>query len=450
MRSVLPSYASCIYIRQPAPLGLGHAVLCAQPAVGAEPFFVHLADDLISSEVAAACADGRRCTGPSARACSACSSCRAATPRSTASWRSRRDGSATSRVRSIVEKPKPASAPSTLAVVGRYVLAPAIFEHLERIGHGAGGEIQLTDGIAALMREEAVYAYRFEGKRYDCGSKLGYLQATVEYALGHPQLGREFRHYLKGLDVAAFSARAPAAAGNGGAAGVPARARRARRAARTTSARAPLNEARDTPREKNMIVRNLIPGAGMAVLLAAALAAQAQVVVVGPQPQLGSSDPITAAPQVARPRTTPCVVTLFQNLAFADFTPKTFSYAPPAACPKPWAKVVFSADFTVSAGRQFDRTAAFYLGQSNIYYGTTAEPRATLKSLLARGARRHGPVTPVFKPACRAGEANIGNFIGVSNGVDLRRHHLRERRARVLSGGRGRRRRRACRTWWWR
>jgi UTP--glucose-1-phosphate uridylyltransferase len=128
-------------------------------------------------------------------------------------------------VRSIVEKPKPAVAPSTLAVVGRYVLSPAIFEHLERLGQGAGGEIQLTDGIAALMREEAVYAYRFEGKRYDCGSKLGYLQATVEYALGHPQLGREFRHYLKGLDVAAFSARAPGAAGNGGA------ARRARKSA---------------------------------------------------------------------------------------------------------------------------------------------------------------------------------------------------------------------------
>jgi UTP--glucose-1-phosphate uridylyltransferase len=113
------------------------------------------------------------------------------------------DGSPTSRVRSIVEKPKPAVAPSTLAVVGRYVLSPAIFEHLERIGQGAGGEIQLTDGIAALMREEAVYAYRFEGKRYDCGSKLGYLQATVEYALAHPQLGRDFRRYLRALDVSA-------------------------------------------------------------------------------------------------------------------------------------------------------------------------------------------------------------------------------------------------------
>jgi UTP--glucose-1-phosphate uridylyltransferase len=111
------------------------------------------------------------------------------------------DGSPVSRVRSIVEKPKPAVAPSNLAVVGRYVLAPSIFDHLERVGHGAGGEIQLTDGIAALMREEAVYAHRFSGKRYDCGSKLGYLQATVEYALGHPALGKDFRKYLRTLQL---------------------------------------------------------------------------------------------------------------------------------------------------------------------------------------------------------------------------------------------------------
>jgi UTP--glucose-1-phosphate uridylyltransferase len=129
------------------------------------------------------------------------------------------DRAVTSRVRSIVEKPKPAVAPSNLAVVGRYVLAPAIFEHLEKLSSGAGGEIQLTDGIAALMREEAVYAYRFTGKRYDCGSKLGYLQATVEYALGHPELGRSFRKYLLGLEVTASAAAGArrGAAGNGGA-----------------------------------------------------------------------------------------------------------------------------------------------------------------------------------------------------------------------------------------
>jgi dTDP-glucose pyrophosphorylase len=103
-------------------------------------------------------------------------------------------------VNSIVEKPKPADAPSNLAVLGRYVLAPAIFQHLEKIGQGAGGEIQLTDGIAALMKEEAVYAHRFTGKRYDCGSKLGYLQATVEFGLGHPQLGKDFGKYLQSLN----------------------------------------------------------------------------------------------------------------------------------------------------------------------------------------------------------------------------------------------------------
>ncbi|MGC8517695.1 MAG: UTP--glucose-1-phosphate uridylyltransferase GalU [Steroidobacteraceae bacterium] len=200
IRSVLPSYASCIYIRQPAPLGLGHAVLCAQPAVGAEPFFVHLADDLIRSDVAclaqmAEVYDAKRASVLGVQA----------VPRADTDKYGivavEADKSATARVHSIVEKPKPQVAPSNLAVVGRYVLAPAIFEHLEKIGRGAGGEIQLTDGIAALMREEAVYAYRFTGTRYDCGSKLGYLQATVEYALGHPMLGKDFRRYLRGLQL---------------------------------------------------------------------------------------------------------------------------------------------------------------------------------------------------------------------------------------------------------
>jgi UTP--glucose-1-phosphate uridylyltransferase len=210
LRSVLPSYASCIYIRQAAPLGLGHAVLCAQPAVGAEPFFVHLADDLIKSDVAclaqmAEVYEAKRASVLGVQV----------VPRSDTDKYGivavEADKSNTSRVRSIIEKPKPAVAPSNLAVVGRYVLAPAIFEHLERLGQGAGGEIQLTDGIAALMREEAVYAYRFSGKRYDCGSKLGYLQATVEYALGHPALGKDFRRYLKGLDVDAAEFREDAA-----------------------------------------------------------------------------------------------------------------------------------------------------------------------------------------------------------------------------------------------
>jgi UTP--glucose-1-phosphate uridylyltransferase len=210
LRSVLPSYASCIYIRQPAPLGLGHAVLCAQPAVGAEPFFVHLADDLIRSEVAVLA----QMAGVYEAKRASVLGVEAVARRDTEKYgivAVEGEKAETSRVRSIIEKPKPADAPSNLAVVGRYVLAPAIFGHLERLGRGAGGEIQLTDGIAALMREEAVYAYRFTGKRYDCGSKLGYLQATVEYALGHPALGKRFRKYLEGLDFAAGAAPAVAA-----------------------------------------------------------------------------------------------------------------------------------------------------------------------------------------------------------------------------------------------
>jgi UTP--glucose-1-phosphate uridylyltransferase len=198
IRSVLPSYAACIYIRQPAPLGLGHAVLCAQPAVGSEPFFVHLADDLIRAEVG--CLKQMAEVYEAKRA--SIVAVEVVPRRDTDKYgivEVEADKSPITRVRSIVEKPKPVAAPSTLAVVGRYVLTPSIFEHLERIGRGSGGEIQLTDAIASLMREEAAYAYRFTGKRYDCGSKLGYLQATVEYALGHPSLGRDFRKYLQGM-----------------------------------------------------------------------------------------------------------------------------------------------------------------------------------------------------------------------------------------------------------
>jgi UTP--glucose-1-phosphate uridylyltransferase len=200
VRSILPSYASCIYIRQPAPLGLGHAVLCSQPAVGSEPFFVHLADDLIRSDTAclaqmAEVYESRRASVLGVQLIPHQDTDKYGIVAVDA------DKNATSRVRSIIEKPKPHVAPSNLAVVGRYVLVPAIFDHLEKIGEGAGGEIQLTDGIAALMNEEAVYAYRFNGKRYDCGSKLGYLQATVEYALGHPSLGKEFRKYLQSSEL---------------------------------------------------------------------------------------------------------------------------------------------------------------------------------------------------------------------------------------------------------
>ena len=149
--------------------------------------------------------------------------------------------------------------------------------------------------------------------------------------------------------------------------------------------------------------------------IAAAAVASAQVVVVPTTPQIGSSNPITAAPLVPRPNSNPCVVPLFTNLAFANFTPKTFSYAPPSSCPGPWAKVVFTADFTVSAGRQFDRTAAFYLGHANIYYGTTAEPRASL-SPSWHVEHDVTDLTSLFMSS-QTGEANIGNFVGVSGGV---------------------------------
>lgn len=198
LKEIVPSWASCIYIRQPSPLGLGHAVWCAKPVIGDEPFFVHLADDLIDAgtpclKQMAAVHDehGGSVLGVET------------VPRNETNKygivaTQDREGRL-SRVTQIVEKPEPHRAPSNLAVVGRYVLSPSIFEKLETIGRGAGGEIQLTDAIAALLGEEAVYAYEFEGRRYDCGSKLGYLQATVEYGLKHESLGEEFSEYLVAL-----------------------------------------------------------------------------------------------------------------------------------------------------------------------------------------------------------------------------------------------------------
>jgi UTP--glucose-1-phosphate uridylyltransferase len=196
LRSVLPSYASCIYIRQPAPLGLGHAVLCARPAVGNEPFFVHLADDLIDAKVGCLKQMADRYENGSMVAVQTVP--KSQTDKYGIVKSGERHGDLL-RVERIVEKPKPAQAPSNLGVVGRYLLTPRVFTHLERIGQGAGGEIQLTDGIARLMNDEAVYAYKFAGTRYDCGNKLGYLQANVEYALAHEELARPFRAYLRRL-----------------------------------------------------------------------------------------------------------------------------------------------------------------------------------------------------------------------------------------------------------
>ena len=229
MRSVLPSYATCIYIRQPAPLGLGHAVLCAEAAVGREPFFVHLADDLIDAEVP--CLKQMAATYAFHRG--SVLGVEEVPRRDTDKYGIVEVESAReqiSRMRSIVEKPKPAVAPSTLAVVGRYVLTAGIFDQLRQVGRGAGGEIQLTDGIARLLHREAVYAHRFTGKRFDCGSKLGYLQATVEHALSHPDLSQTFRQYL--LQLTRNLPRSPARRPRKPAkAGKPRAARKSRRRA---------------------------------------------------------------------------------------------------------------------------------------------------------------------------------------------------------------------------
>jgi UTP--glucose-1-phosphate uridylyltransferase len=192
LHGILPSWASCVYIRQSAPLGLGHAVLCARPVVGEAPFMVHLADDLINAPVACL----KQMAAIHAEYGGSVLGVQNVPKQDTDKYGivtlEREVAPKLGKISHIVEKPKPEKAASTLAVVGRYVLSGSIFEDLAKIGKGAGGEIQLTDGIARLMQREPVYAFEFEGKRYDCGSKLGYLQATVEYALNHPRLGDEF------------------------------------------------------------------------------------------------------------------------------------------------------------------------------------------------------------------------------------------------------------------
>ena len=187
---ILPEGVNLMYIRQTEALGLGHAVLCAAPAVGNEPFAVILADDLIDAPKGALAQmmDVYNATGSSVLGVETVD------PSQTGSYGiveiAPKD--AYQRVTSIVEKPKPADAPSNLAVVGRYILTPAIFDLLRHTQAGAGGEIQLTDAIAALLQQETVLAHAFSGQRYDCGSKLGYLQATLAYGCKHPEVGAEF------------------------------------------------------------------------------------------------------------------------------------------------------------------------------------------------------------------------------------------------------------------
>ncbi|MEW6677686.1 MAG: UTP--glucose-1-phosphate uridylyltransferase GalU [Pseudomonadota bacterium] len=196
LRGTLPPNVNYIFIRQAEALGLGHAVLCAQPAVNDEPFAVILADDLIDGDPGAV---KQMCELYDYYQCSLVG-VQHVDPQETGSYgivAANPMAERLSRVTRIVEKPKPADAPSNLAVVGRYILTPRIFHHLQRIERGSGGELQLTDAIAKLLDEQQVLAYEFTGTRYDCGSKLGYLEATIELALKHPELAADFKAYLE-------------------------------------------------------------------------------------------------------------------------------------------------------------------------------------------------------------------------------------------------------------
>ena len=198
VREVIPAHINCIYIRQTDPLGLGHAVLCAQPVLQDEPFAVILADDLCDGEIPIT----KQMVDVFARY-----QCSVLGVKNVPREQTRQYGIVSSTkidddlewVNGIVEKPEPEVAPTTLAVVGRYILTPRIFHHLQNVQPGAGGEIQLTDAIASLINEEKMLAYRFKGTRYDCGSKLGYLKASVALALKHPEVREEFAVYLQSL-----------------------------------------------------------------------------------------------------------------------------------------------------------------------------------------------------------------------------------------------------------
>ncbi len=198
VRNIVPKHVSCIYVRQPEALGLGHAVLCARPVVGDEPFAVILADDLI---------DGKPTTleqmvdvyAQQQRSVLAVQRIPREESNKYGVIRGKSLGEKLHKLDGIVEKPRPADAPSDLAVVGRYILTGKVFDFLERIGKGTGGEIQLTDGIAQLLMHEDVFALEFAGTRYDCGSKLGYMMANLVFGMRHPEVGAEFSAFASGL-----------------------------------------------------------------------------------------------------------------------------------------------------------------------------------------------------------------------------------------------------------
>ena len=200
VRSVQPDDMNCAYVRQPRSLGLGHAVLCAEHLVGNEPFAVLLADDLmvgtppVLAQMAAQFEQLQQ-------SLLAVQEVPLAHTRRYGIVAGEPAGERLMKVSKMVEKPAPDVAPSRMGVAGRYILTPNVFKHIRNQSTGVGGEIQLTDGIAGLMSEESVYAFQYSGKRYDCGSKEGFLEATVELALAHPEVGEHFRNYLRNLEV---------------------------------------------------------------------------------------------------------------------------------------------------------------------------------------------------------------------------------------------------------
>lgn len=195
VRQILPKHVSCVYIRQPRPKGLGDAILCARPVIGNEPFAVILADDLIESYNSQSCLEQMLPTFYE-------TGCSVIAVQPVPQSQTHKYGIVSqqensNRVQEIIEKPLPGQTQSNLAAVGRYILTPEIFNLLEKLELGAGGEIQLTDAISQLLKYEVVYYFELKGKRYDCGSKLGYLQATIAYALKHPEIAEDFKKYLR-------------------------------------------------------------------------------------------------------------------------------------------------------------------------------------------------------------------------------------------------------------
>jgi UTP--glucose-1-phosphate uridylyltransferase len=198
VRNIKPAHVNCVYVRQPEALGLGHAVNCAASLVGNEPFAVVLADDLLDHQPGVL----KQLVGLYEHYRSSVVAVETIAPAQSRSYgvvAGTPAGERLTKMSQIVEKPAPEKAPSNLGVVGRYVFTPSIFKHIDQLQPGAGGEYQLTDAIQSLLKQEAVYAYAYEGVRYDCGSKIGFLKATVELALRHPETAEEFKQYLANL-----------------------------------------------------------------------------------------------------------------------------------------------------------------------------------------------------------------------------------------------------------